>query len=166
MNFTYDIIETPVGLLAAGADNQGNLVATAFGRLPTLRHRGPQVMYRKNEGGLREIRRWVEGYFTGRISVPSFGLFPQGTPFQRSVWLALQQIPFGETISYGDLAARIGHPAASRAVGAACGANPFCLVVPCHRVVGKNGQLTGFAFGEPLKRRLLDHEAAVRQVAA
>ena len=82
-------------------------------------------------------------------------LAPAGTPFQHSVWTLLRRIPFGETRTYGELASEIGHPGAARAVGRANGANPICVIVPCHRVIGADGGLTGFAFGADLKRRLL-----------
>ena len=84
---------------------------------------------------------------------------PQGTPFQRMVWSALTTIPYGETVSYGELARRLGRPAATRAVGAANGRNPIPIVIPCHRVIGSDGSLTGFGGGLAIKRRLLDLES-------
>ena len=86
---------------------------------------------------------------------------PVGTPFQKNVWQALMRIPFGETRSYGDIAREIGNPAAVRAVGAANGRNPISIIAPCHRVIGTNGKLTGFAGGLETKQRLLDLEARV-----
>jgi methylated-DNA-[protein]-cysteine S-methyltransferase len=85
-------------------------------------------------------------------------LAPQGTPFQHRVWDALVEIPFGVVRSYGQLAQAIGRPTASRAVGAANGRNPIAIIVPCHRVIGANGELTGYAGGLPIKRWLLEHE--------
>ena len=93
-------------------------------------------------------------------------LAPCGTPFQQSVWTALQRIPFGETRSYGQLATELGNPGAARAVGRANATNPIALIVPCHRVIGSDGSLTGFAFGEDIKRRLLAHEGASRPALA
>ena len=90
-----------------------------------------------------------------------FELLPDGPDFDRLVWKALSDIPFGTTTSYGAIAKTIGHPTAARAVGAANGANPIALIVPCHRVIGSDGSLTGFGGGLPLKRKLLEHEARV-----
>jgi methylated-DNA-[protein]-cysteine S-methyltransferase len=98
-------------------------------------------------------------YFAGTRKAFSLPLRPAGTAFQQSVWAALQEIPFGATLSYGELARRIGQPAAARAVGAANGANPLPIVVPCHRVIGADHSLTGFGGGLATKRFLLAHEA-------
>jgi methylated-DNA-[protein]-cysteine S-methyltransferase len=98
-------------------------------------------------------------YFAGTRRTFDLPLAPRGTGFQRIVWHALAKIPYGETRSYGELARAIGRPAASRAVGAANGKNPLSIVVPCHRVVGASGELTGYAGGVATKRWLLDHEA-------
>lgn len=101
----------------------------------------------------------LDEYFQGRRTTFDLVLDPIGTPFQREVWRALQAIPYGETRSYGQLARAIGRPAASRAVGAANGANPLPIVIPCHRVIGSAGSLTGFGGGLAIKRFLLDLEA-------
>jgi methylated-DNA-[protein]-cysteine S-methyltransferase len=98
-------------------------------------------------------------YFEGRRAAFQLPLEPQGTPFQRLVWHALRELPYGETVTYGELARRIGRPASSRAVGAANGQNPISLIVPCHRVVGADGTLTGYGGGVERKRFLLDLEA-------
>jgi len=98
-------------------------------------------------------------YFAGKRTSFDLPLAPAGTPFQQQVWSALREIPFGETTTYGALAAKLGRPAASRAVGAANGRNPLSIVVPCHRVVGSTGELTGYAGGLARKRWLLEHEA-------
>ena len=98
-------------------------------------------------------------YFVGRRRVFDIPLAPRGTGFQALVWRALTAIPFGETRSYGALARAIGRPAASRAVGAANGRNPIAIIVPCHRVIGSSGQLTGYAGGLAAKKWLLEHEA-------
>jgi methylated-DNA-[protein]-cysteine S-methyltransferase len=100
----------------------------------------------------------LEEYFTHQRQQFDLPLASNGTPFQQQVWLQLRQIPFGETISYGTLAARLGKPTASRAVGAANGQNPISIVVPCHRVIAANGALTGYAGGIDRKQWLLQHE--------
>ena len=99
-------------------------------------------------------------YFAGKRRVFDLPLAPRGTEFQEQVWRALLDIPFGETRSYGEQARSIGRPAASRAVGAANGRNPISIIVPCHRVIGTNGALTGYGGGMPAKRWLLEHEHA------
>lgn len=98
-------------------------------------------------------------YFAGEQQEFDLPLAPEGTPFQRRVWAALQEIPYGETISYGELARRLGDPGASRAVGLANGRNPLSIIVPCHRVVGSTGSLTGYGGGLERKRLLLDLES-------
>jgi len=104
----------------------------------------------------------LDEYFRGERTEFELPLAPQGTPFQQRAWLALREIPFGETITYGEQARRLGDPNKSRAVGAANGKNPIPIVVPCHRVVGANGHLTGYAGGLGTKAWLLDHEWRVR----
>jgi methylated-DNA-[protein]-cysteine S-methyltransferase len=103
----------------------------------------------------------IDAYFRGALSEFSLPLDPAGTEFQRRVWLALADIAYGTTESYGELAGRIGNPKACRAVGLANGRNPIPLVLPCHRVIGANGTLTGYGGGLELKQRLLDHERTV-----
>jgi methylated-DNA-[protein]-cysteine S-methyltransferase len=100
----------------------------------------------------------LAAYFAGELTSFDLDLAPDGTPFQRKVWTALRGIPYGQTVTYGQLAARIGAPAASRAVGLANGKNPISIVVPCHRVIGADGSLTGYGGGLPRKRFLLDLE--------
>src|SRR5690606_32489233 len=97
-------------------------------------------------------------YFAGELQAFDLPLAPEGTPFQRTVWQALQSIPYGQTISYGELAQEIGRPTASRAVGAANGRNPLPIVIPCHRVIGGNGSLTGYGGGLRFKKALLSLE--------
>jgi methylated-DNA-[protein]-cysteine S-methyltransferase len=104
---------------------------------------------------LGQAIRQLEAYFAGKLDNFNLLLSPQGTPFQQRVWSELQNIPYGETISYGELARRIGNPKASRAVGLANGANPLSIVIPCHRVIGANGKLTGYGGGLPIKEKLL-----------
>src|SRR3546814_10405807 len=107
---------------------------------------------------LRETGAQLEAYFTGALQAFDLPLKPIGTAFQREVWSTLAEIPYGQTWSYGDVARRIGKPQAVRAVGAANGRNPIPIVVPCHRVIGADGSLTGFGGGLPAKQLLLTLE--------
>lgn len=102
----------------------------------------------------------MEQYFAGTRSTFSLPIAAQGTPFQRKAWAALDKIPYGKAISYSEQADLMGEPGKARAVGMANGRNPVCLIVPCHRVVGKNGTLTGYAFGLDVKKQLLDFESS------
>lgn len=110
---------------------------------------------------VREAAQQLGEYFAGVRRCFDLPLAPAGTEFQKRVWLALREIPFGSTLSYGELAVRVGNRNASRAVGAANGKNPIGIIVPCHRVIGTSGALTGFGGGMAAKRWLLDHEARV-----
>jgi methylated-DNA-[protein]-cysteine S-methyltransferase len=113
---------------------------------------------------LAEAQRQLTAYFAGELNEFDLPLAPVGTPFQRRVWHELEQIPYGETASYGEIAVRLGlPPGASRAVGTANGSNPIAIVVPCHRVIGANGTLTGYAGGLHRKRYLLDLESQASQ---
>ncbi len=121
----------------------------------------PQDMtaWQSEKSPFKEITQWLESYFKGQrpeLELPMD--FVSGTPFQQQVWQALLRIPLGETCTYGHLAALLDRPTASRAVGAAVGRNPLSIIVPCHRVVGSNQSLTGYAGGLDRKRWLLDHE--------
>jgi methylated-DNA-[protein]-cysteine S-methyltransferase len=111
---------------------------------------------------LAAAARQLEEYFAGERTAFELPLDLEGTRFQRAAWLALAEIPYGETVSYGEQARRLGRPHAVRAVGAANGRNPVPIVLPCHRVVGSDGSLTGFGGGLDVKRALLDHEAGLR----
>ena len=106
----------------------------------------------------QEARRQLEEYFTGQRKTFDLPLRPHGTDFQRRVWEQLLQIPYGQTATYGEIAKRIGNPNAARAVGQACNANPIPIFIPCHRVVGSNSRLTGFALGLDIKTALLERE--------
>lgn len=119
----------------------------------------PDASWRQEDALLLEAIDQLRAYFDGERQAFDLPLAAEGTPFQQKVWRALQAIPCGETVTYGDIAQRIGRPTASRAVGAANGQNPLPIVVPCHRVIGANGKLTGFAGGLKIKKALLDHEA-------
>lgn len=114
---------------------------------------------------LQQARKQLTEYFAGERTEFELPLEPQGTEFQREVWEQLRAIPYGETASYGQIAQRVGRPQASRAVGAANGANPIAIVVPCHRVIGADGSLTGFGGGLPRKQWLLQHERDVALIS-
>lgn len=111
--------------------------------------------WREDKEPLREVIRQLRAYFARELETFDLTLAPEGTHFQRDVWNHLRGIPYGETISYGELAKRVGNPKASRAVGAANGQNPIPIIIPCHRVIGSDGKLTGFGGGLPIKEKLL-----------
>lgn len=112
-------------------------------------------------GQAAELGRQFALYFEGRLKQFTVPLDLRGTPFQIEYWTELQHVPYGETRTYAEMAQRVGRPAAVRAVGAANGANPIAIIVPCHRIIGSNGHLTGYAGGLPMKRRLLELEGAI-----
>jgi methylated-DNA-[protein]-cysteine S-methyltransferase len=154
----HTVIETPIGPLT--------LVATATAlrevRFPNGRPVGPE------DGPadpahpvLAAAARQLAEYFAGERRRFELPLDPQGSPFQRAAWRGLLTIPYGETVSYGEQARRLGHPGKARAIGAANGSNPLPIVVPCHRVVGADGSLTGFGGGIETKAWLLHHERRV-----
>tara|TARA_Y100000385_G_scaffold132728_1_gene137934 strand:+ start:2746 stop:3213 length:468 start_codon:yes stop_codon:yes gene_type:complete len=146
----------------SAAVNENNaVVATAFGTSDALRKRVKGCHLLVDVERLAKVKRQVEEYFWGKRRCFTLKLAPAGTPFQHSVWDALVEIPYGETASYMQIAKSIGRPKAARAVGRANGTNPICLIVPCHRVIGADGSLTGFAFGEKIKEKLLRHEGAL-----
>ena len=122
----------------------------------------PEIDWREDRRFLDEPIRQLDLYFEGRLKQFTLELAPQGTPFQLSVLRALKEVPYGETISYGELALRIGKPNASRAVGAANARNPLPIVIPCHRVIGSDGSLVGFGGGLDIKQKLLDLERTHR----
>jgi methylated-DNA-[protein]-cysteine S-methyltransferase len=111
-----------------------------------------------DDAWFKDVADQLDAYFAGELMTFDLEMSLLGTPFQRSVWSQLRAIPYGETISYGELAARVGNPNASRAVGLANGRNPISIVVPCHRVIGANGSLTGYGGGLERKTWLLEHE--------
>jgi methylated-DNA-[protein]-cysteine S-methyltransferase len=158
----FDQFKTPIGRLVVAADDEG------------LRH----VLFEKNRhdpihreewkrdpSPLRAAREQLLAYFGGDRQAFDLPLVPVGTPFQLKVWAALREIPFGTTVSYGDVARRIGDPKAVRAVGAANGRNPLPIIVPCHRVIGSDGRMTGFGGGLPVKQFLLVHEGIGRKAS-
>jgi methylated-DNA-[protein]-cysteine S-methyltransferase len=140
-------VKTPVGELTIVTDGEA-VVSIHFG------HVGPS-----NVPIGHKVIRQLEEYFDGKRKTFDVPLALRGTPFQLSCWNALREIGYGETRSYSEIARVIGRPAAVRAVGAANGANPIPIIIPCHRVIGSNGSLTGFGGGLDVKRRLLDFEA-------
>ncbi|MBL9201869.1 MAG: methylated-DNA--[protein]-cysteine S-methyltransferase, partial [Opitutaceae bacterium] len=135
-----------------------SVIATAFGGLPELRERftPDEVIHDPTRAAV--VRREITEFFENKRRDFTVTLAASGTPFQQRVWAALRAIPRGETRTYAQLAAAIGNPDAARAVGRANATNPICVIIPCHRVIGADGSLTGFAFGEDIKRRLLEHE--------
>jgi len=112
---------------------------------------------------IRETSRQLNAYFSGKLQEFSIPIHPAGTGFMQSVWAALRRIPYGETASYKEVAAQVGNPNAARAVGLANNRNPIPIIIPCHRVIGSNGQLVGFRSGLDAKQRLLDLEAKFRR---
>lgn len=124
-----------------------------------LRRTHPRCDIREDPPALAEAVAQLRAYLAGERRTFQLPLAPVGTPFQQQVWAALDRIPYGETRTYAQVAEDIGRPTASRAVGAANGANPLCIVRPCHRVIGSNGALIGYAYGLPTKQRLLRLEA-------
>jgi methylated-DNA-[protein]-cysteine S-methyltransferase len=155
----YTTIDSPVGpLLLAGDDDALRVLWFGAGR----RGLGPHASWRLAPERFASAVAELEQYFAGRRRRFGVTVAPLGTPFQQRVWRALQDIPYGQTISYGELARRIGDVKAVRAVGLANGANPIAIVIPCHRVIGASGALVGFGGGLPTKRALLDLEQGQR----
>ena len=151
MNYTY--LDTPIGtLLIAGDEKAVHRIDFPKGGKARLPEQG---WSESSRGPVSQAVKQLREYFAGKRADFDLPLAPEGTEFQRNVWRNLQDIPYGETISYGELAKRVGNPKASRAVGAANGQNPIPIVIPCHRVIGANGKLTGFGGGLPTKEALL-----------
>ena len=156
MTLTTRTLETPIGELLLVASDRG-LRAVCFPGWT----RGPDEV----EGDspvLDEAARQLDEYFAGTRTAFDLPLDLVGTPFQVDAWHGLAEIPYGETVSYGEQARRLGKPDAVRAVGAANGRNPLPIVLPCHRVIGADGSLTGFGGGLHVKQALLDHEAGLQ----
>ena len=153
-------VESPIGRLRLVAE-EGALVALYTEAQPGgagARAGSAAPVDPANEPVLHAAREQLAAWFRGSLQGFDLPLRPHGTPFQLAVWQELCRIPYGETRTYGDLAVRLGRPSASRAVGAANGRNPLSIIVPCHRVIGASGALTGYAGGLARKRWLLDHE--------
>lgn len=156
---SYKLVDSPIGVLRLVASEKG-LVAILWKNDKPRRVLLGEVVEEPSHPVLVRTEKELKEYFAGKLRVFSIPLDMRGTPFQNEVWRALLGIPFGETRSYGDLAKRLGNPAASRAVGAANGRNPVAIIVPCHRVVGATGSLTGFAGGLEAKAYLLSLEGS------
>lgn len=158
---THTVLDSPVGPLTLVADD--GVLAGLYMR--DQRHRPPEETFGEPDAGpFGEVATQLEAYFAGRLHTFDLPLAPVGTAFQERVWAELRAIPYGETRSYGQLADRLGAPGASRAVGLANGRNPIGIIIPCHRVVGAGGGLTGYGGGLPRKRFLLDLEQGVRHL--
>jgi methylated-DNA-[protein]-cysteine S-methyltransferase len=157
-HLSHTVVESPVGeitLVAAGG-------ALAALHLSEQRHLPPAASFGERRGSiLPDVREQLTAYFEGELTDFDVELALLGTPFQVEVWSQLRRIPYASTASYGEIAGRVGRPGASRAVGLANGRNPIAIIVPCHRVIGADGSLTGYGGGLERKRWLLDHEASV-----
>lgn len=165
--FILDLMTTPIGIMLIVSDEEANLRALDWTGFETRMHRllarhyGPDGARLHDGKAAPAILHALEAYFSGALTaIDDLAVKTGGTAFQRDVWAALRRIHPGETWSYGKLASEIGRPNAVRAVGLANGANPIGLVVPCHRVIGANAKLTGYAGGLERKRWLLQHEGA------
>ena len=153
-------IETPLGTLLAAADSEA-LLSLEFGAGRRAPRPAPEWTVRPSSPLLRATAAQLAEYFAGRRRVFDLPLRPQGTPFQLAAWEALRRIPYGETRSYGEQAVAVGQAGAARAVGMANARNPIVVVIPCHRVIGSDGSLTGFAAGLARKQGLLQLEGAL-----
>ncbi|MGH4029149.1 methylated-DNA--[protein]-cysteine S-methyltransferase [Actinomycetota bacterium Odt1-20B] len=163
MHRQHTLMDSPYGPLTLVATD-----GTLSGLYMTdQRHRPPEETFGdRDPAPFGETIRQLEAYFAGELTHFDLELRLDGTPFQRSVWRLLQQIPYGETRTYGELAEALGKPGASRAVGLANGKNPIGVIVPCHRVVGANGSLTGYGGGLDRKQRLLEFEGGAAAAPA
>ncbi len=154
----YATIDSPIGVLTLTSQD-GSLTGV---QMHEQRHRREiPADHRHDEPGLAYAIEQLNAYFAGELRDFELPVTLRGTEFQRRVWGALREIPYGETISYGELARWVGNPKASRAVGLANGRNPVAIVVPCHRVIGADGSLTGYGGGLERKVWLLEHEASI-----
>lgn len=151
----YTTIDSPIGELLLTAEH-GALTGLHFSPFAIDRE------WRHDPEALHAAATQLAEYFAGERTRFDLELSPEGTEFQRKVWAMLQEIPYGETTTYGTLANQLGNPRTVRAVGLANGRNPIAVIIPCHRVIGANGSLVGFGGGLDRKRALLDHEAGVR----
>jgi methylated-DNA-[protein]-cysteine S-methyltransferase len=169
LTFALSRLETPIGVALIATDDQGRLRVLDWADHTARMQRGLDRIYRAS-GGVRLderqaaaklVRDRLKAFFAGDLAaIDSIPVESAGTPFQRAVWKVLRKIPAGKTWTYTELAARAGRPEAPRAAGAANGLNPISVVVPCHRVIGADGSLTGYGGGLPRKEWLLNHEGA------
>jgi methylated-DNA-[protein]-cysteine S-methyltransferase len=150
---THTVMDSPVGPLTLVASDGG-----LCGLYMTEHRHAPADHGPRDDRWSGAVIDQLTAYFAGELREFDVPLAMAGTPFQQTVWHALTAIPYGETVSYGELAQRLGQPSAARAVGLANGKNPISIIVPCHRVVGSTGSLTGYGGGLPRKRYLLDFE--------
>jgi methylated-DNA-[protein]-cysteine S-methyltransferase len=156
MNTYFNTLKSPLGELFITGDGQS--ITRLY--LENQKHRDPQQQsWKRNVKLFKTAHEQLDAYFAGDLHTFELPLAAAGTVFQQQVWQGLMDIPFGQTESYGTLAKRIGKPTASRAVGMANGRNPISIIVPCHRVIGANGSLTGYGGGIKRKSWLLKHEA-------
>jgi methylated-DNA-[protein]-cysteine S-methyltransferase len=154
---SFTLVESPVGELLVTADAAGRLTRLHFP--DHLRQPATPSEWVHDEHAFTELRRQLAAYFAAELQRFDLDLAPRGTPFQLRVWSALRTIPYGATASYGEIARAVGQPGAARAVGGANNRNPIAIVIPCHRVIGAGGSLTGYGGGLDRKRRLLALEA-------
>ena len=162
MDTLYTTFDSPIGLLLAARHGRG------LTRLDMQGGRRPVAIdprWQRRDDAFADVRTQLAEYFDGRRRTFELELAPAGSPFELRVWRTLLEIPYGETASYGAIAARVGAPGAARAVGLANGRNPIAVIVPCHRVIGADGSLTGYGGGLERKRLLLDLEAGVLPLA-
>jgi methylated-DNA-[protein]-cysteine S-methyltransferase len=153
----YTTIDSPLGALLVARDDEGiTAVLLPSGKRPAV----PAADWVRDDAAFDDARSQLAEYFAGERTAFDLPLHMIGSEFQRRVWTALRDIPCGETASYGAIAEQIGAPGAARAVGLANGQNPIAIIVPCHRVIGADGSLTGYGGGLPAKQWLLSHEAA------
>ena len=157
----YQVIESPVGKLLLAGTGEALCQVHFHGGRDSIKAR---VDWEDNAEPFRDVVRQLRAYFAGTMKSFDLPLQLEGTEFQKTVWRALQEIPYGETWSYGQLASHIGKPQAMRAVGAANGRNPIPVIIPCHRVIGADGSLTGFGGGLPIKKKLLELERGERSL--
>ena len=155
MNLYRARVKSPIGDIIIESDGES---ITRLGRIGDTDY-GDEWVEVDEHAPIKEAAQQLDAYWAGELFDFDLPLAPAGTPFQKKVWCALQEIPYGKTVSYGEIAREIGAPTASRAVGAANGRNPIAIVVPCHRVIGSTGKLTGYAGGLDMKEHLLAHEA-------
>ncbi len=154
----YTWVDSPIGRILLSGDEHGLSRVQVDSPSRTVT---PDANAVDDIGLLRDAVGQLEAYFAGDLKQFKLKLNPHGTPFQQRAWLELRKIPYGETITYGEQARRLGDPKACRAVGAANGQNPLGIIVPCHRVIGSTGKLTGFAGGLDAKAWLLNHETGL-----
>ena len=161
MSEIYSIVDSPIGGLLVGAAGPDEPLRRLWFTGAGVRRPagGIDPAWRRDDDAFEPVRRQLRGYFDGERRTFELELDLIGSEWERRVWGALREIPYGETRSYGELAARLGTGGAARAVGLANSRNPVAVIVPCHRVIGADGSLTGFGGGIPRKRTLLDLEA-------